>query len=123
MSIEFILFMFFVVQSDRLFVIPWTAACQAPLSSTISWNLLKFMSIESVMLTSQLMLCHPLILLASIFPSIRIFSNQLPLLIRWPRYWSFSFSLSPSNECSRLISFRIDWLDLLVVQGILKSLL
>ena len=123
MSIEFILFMFFVVQSDRFFVIPWTAACQAPLSSTISWNLLKFMSIESVMLTSQLMLCHPLILLASIFPSIRIFSNQLPLLIRWPRYWSFSFSLSPSNECSRLISFRIDWLDLLVVQGILKSLL
>ena len=97
--------------------------CWAPLSSTISQNLLKFISIESVMLSNHLILCHPLLLLPSIFPSIRVFSNKSALCIRWPKYWSFSFSFSPSNEYSRLISFRIDWFDLLSVQGTLKSLL
>ena len=95
---------------------------QAPLSSTISWSLHKFTSIESVMLSNHLILCSPL-LLPSIFPSIRIFSNELALCIRWPKYWSFSFSISPSSEYSGLISFRMDWLDLLAVQGTLKSLL
>ena len=100
---------------------PWTAARQALLSSTISWSLLKFMSTESVMPFNHLILCHPLLLLPSIFPSIRIFSNESALLIRWPKYWSFS--ISPSNECSGLISFRMDCLDFLAVQGTLKSLL
>ena len=101
---------------------PWTAARQAPLSSTISQSLLKFVSIESVMLSNHLILCHPL-LLPSIFPSIRVFSNESVICIRWLKYWSFSFSISPSNEYSGLISFRIDWLDLLAGQGTLKSLL
>ena len=102
---------------------PWTAAHQASLSFTISWSLLRFMSIESVMPSNHRILCHPLLLLPSIFPSIRVFSNDSALLIRWPKYWSFSFSISPSNEYSGLISFRIDWFDLLAVQGTLKSLL
>ena len=106
-----------------LFVTPWTAARQASLSLTISWSLLKLMSIESVMPSHHLILCHPLHLLPSIFPSIRFFSNELVLCIRWPKYWSFSFSISPSNEYSGLISFRIDWFDLLAVQGTLKTLL
>ena len=104
-----------------LFVTPLTAACQAPLSFTISWSLFKLMSIESVMPSNHLILCHPL-LLPSVFPSIRVFSNESVLHIRWPEYWSFSFSISPSNEYSGLISFRIDWLDLLLVQGLFKSL-
>ena len=106
----------------RLFVTPWTAAHQAPLSCTISWSLLKFMSIESMMLSNHLILCHPLLLLPSIFPSIRVFSNESALRNRWPKYWSFSFSIIPSNEYSGLISFGIDWFDL-AVQGTLKSLL
>ena len=106
----------------RLFATPWTAACQASLYITNSRSLLKLMSIESVMPSNHLILCHPLILLPSIFPSIRVFSNESVLRIRWPKYWSFSFSISPSNEYSGLISFRIDWLDLLAVQGTLKSL-
>ena len=104
------------------FVTPWTVACQASLSFTISWSLLKFMSIESMMPSSHLILCHPL-LLPSIFPSIRVFSNESALRIRWPKYWCLSFSISPFNKYSGLISFRIDWLDLLAVQGTLKSLL
>ena len=107
----------------RLLVSPWTAACQASLSITNSWSLLKLMSIESVMLSNYLILCQPLLLLPSIFPRIRVFSNESVLHIRWPKYWSFSFSISPSNEYSGLISLRIDWFDLLVVQGTLKSLL
>ena len=106
----------------RLFVTPWTAARQASLSITNSWSLLKLMSIESVMPSNQLILCHPL-LLPSTFPSIRVFSNESALHIRWPKYWSFSFSISPSNEYSGMISFRMDWLDLLAVQGTCKSLL
>ena len=115
-----------VVQSlspVRLFATPWTAACQASLSFTTSWSLLKLMSTESVMPSNQLVLCHPLLLLTSIFPSIRVFSNESALCIRWPKYWSFSFSISPCNEHSGLISFRMDRLDLPVVQGTLKSLL
>ena len=107
----------------RLFVIPWTAARQASLSITNSCNMLKFMSIELVMPSKHFILCHPLLLLPSIFPSIRVFSNDSALSIRWPKYWSFSFSISPSNEHPGLISFRMDWLDLLEVQGTLKSLL
>ena len=107
----------------RLFVTPWTAARQASLSVTNCWSLLKLMSIESVMSSNYLILCRPLLLPPSIFPSIRVFSNESVLCIRWPKYWSFSFSLSPSNEYSGLISFRMDWLDLLAVQGTLKSLL
>ena len=107
----------------RLFVIPWTAARQASLSITDSWSLPKLMSIESVMPSNHLILCHPLLLLPSTFPSIRVFSNESALPIRWPKYWSFSFSISPSSEYSGLISFRMDWLDLLAVQGTLKSLL
>ena len=107
----------------RLFANPWTAACQAFLSITNSQNLLKLMFIESVMPFNHLMLCCPLLLPPSIFPSIRGFSSESVLHIRWPKYWSFSFSISPSNEYSGLISFRIDWLDLLIVQGTLKSLL
>ena len=104
-----------------LFVTPWTAACQASLSNTNSQSLLKLMSIEWVMPSNHLILCCPLHLLPSIFPSIRIFSNESVLCIRWLKYWSFSFSISPSNEYSGLISFRIDWFDLLAVQGTLKS--
>ena len=102
---------------------PWTAAHQASLSITNFQSLLKLMSIELVTPSSHLILCHPLVLLLSIFPSIRVFSNESVLHIRWPKYWSFSFSISPSNECSGLVSFRVDWLDLLAVQGTLKSLL
>ena len=102
---------------------PWTAALQASLSITNSQKLLKLMSIESVMPYNPLILCHPLLLLPSIFPRIRVFSNESFLHIRWPKYWSFSFSISPSNEYSGLISFRMDWLDLLAVQWTLKSLL
>ena len=102
---------------------PWTAACQASLSCTSSQSLHKLMSIESVMPSNHLILCHPLLLLPSMFPSIRIFSNEPALCIRWPKYWSFSFSTSPSKEYSGLISFRIGWFDLLAVQGTLKSLL
>ena len=98
----------------QLFVIPWTAACQVSLSITNSQSLLKLMSIESVMPSNHLILCHPLLLLPSIFPSIRVFSNKSVLHIRWPKYWSFSFSICPSSEYSGLISFRIDWLDLQV---------
>ena len=101
---------------------PWTAARQAPLSSTLSWSLLKLMSMESVMPSSHL-ICHPFLFLPSVFPSIRFSSKESVLHIRWPQYWSFSFSISPSNEYSGLISFRIDWIDLLAVQGALKSLL
>ena len=107
----------------RLFVTPWTVALQASLSFTISWSLLKFMSIESVMPSNHLILCCPLLLLPSIFPGIRVFSNESVLRIRWLKYRNFSFSISPSNEYSGLISFRMDWLDLLAVQGTLKSLL
>ena len=107
----------------QLFVTPQTSACQASLFFTIYWSLLKLTSIESVMPSKHLVLCCPLLLLPSIFPSIRIFSNESVLHIRWPKYWSFSFSISPSNEYSGLISFRINWLDLLAVQGTLKSLL
>ena len=101
----------------------WTAACQALLSSTISQSLLQFMSIESVMLSNDLTLCHSLLLLSSIFPIVRVFSNESALCIRWPKYWSVSFSISPSSEYSGLISFRMDWFDLLAVQGTLKHLL
>ena len=101
---------------------PWTAACQDSLSIASYWSLLKLMSIELVMPSNHLSLCHPLLVLPSIFPSIRIFSNESVLHSRWPKYWSFSFSISPSNEYSGLISFRMDWMDLLAVQGTLKSL-
>ena len=104
------------------FVTPWTVACQTSLSLTISRSSPKFMSIESVMPSNHLILCCPLLLLLSIFPSIRVFSNELGLYIRWTKYWSFSFSINPSNEYSGLISSRIDWIDLLAVQGNLKSL-
>ena len=107
----------------RHFVTPWTAAFQASLSITNSRSLLKPMSIESVMPSSHLILCCPLLLLPPIPPSIRVFSNESTLRMRWPKYWSFSFSISPSNEYSELISFRMDWSDLLAVQGTLKSLL
>ena len=106
-----------------LFATPWTAACQASLSITNSRTLLKLMSTKLVMPSNPLILCHPLVLLPSIFPSIRIFSNESDLHIRWPKYWSFSFNISPSNEYSGLIPFRMDWLDVLAVQGTLKSLL
>ena len=102
----------------RLFVTPWTTACQASLSITNSRSLLSLTPIESVMPSSHLILCHPLLHLPSIFPSIRVFSIESALRIRWPKYWSFSFSISPSNEYPGLISFRMDWLDLLAVQGI-----
>ena len=105
----------------RLFATPWTAACQASLSITNSQSLLKLMSIMLVMPSNHLILCHPLLLPPSIFPSIRVFSSESVLRIRWPKYWSFSFSISPSNEYSGLISFRMDWLDLLAVQGTLKE--
>ena len=101
---------------------PWTAACQASLCITNSRSLLGLMSIELVMRCNHLILCHPLLHLPSIFPSIRVFSNESPLLIRWPRYWSFSYNISPSNGYSGLISFRMDWLDFFAIQGTLKSL-
>ena len=107
----------------QLFVTPWTAAHYASLSVTNSWSLLKLMSIESVMPSNHLILCHPLLLLPSVFPSIWVFSNESVLHIRWPKDWSFIFSISPSNEYSGQIYFRMDWLDLLVVQGTLKSFL
>ena len=107
----------------QLFGTPRTAACQASQSITTSRGLLKLMSVELVMPSNHLILCHPLLLLPSIFPSIRVFSSESVLYIRWPKYWSFSFSVSPSSEYSGLISFRMDWLDLLAVQGTFKSLL
>ena len=107
----------------RLSTIPWTAAHQSSLSITNSCSLLKFMSIKLVTPSNHLILCHSLLLLPSIFPGIRVFANESVLQIRWPKYWSFSFRISPSNECSGLISFRMDWLDLLAVPGTLKSLL
>ena len=106
----------------QLFATPWTAARQAPLSITNSWSPPKPMSVKPVMPSNHLIFCHPLLLLPSIFPSIRVFSNESALCIRWPKYWSFSFNISPSNEHPGLISFRMDWLDL-AVQGTLKSLL
>ena len=115
-----------VVQSlnhVQLFTSPWTAPRQASLFFTISWSLLKLMSIASVMPSNHLTFCCPLFLPPSIYPSIRVFSNESPSHIRWPKYWSFSFSISPSNEHPGLISFRMDWLDLLAVQRTLKSLL
>ena len=107
----------------QLFEKPWTGACQASLSFTISQSLLKLISIESLMQSNHLILCRPLLHLPLIFPSIRVFSNELALHIRWPKYWSFSFNISPFNEYSGLISFRIDWFNLLAVQETLKSLL
>ena len=107
----------------ELFVTPWTAACQASMSITNSWSLLKLISIELVMPSNLLIFCHPLLLPPSFFPSIGVFSNESVLPIRRPKYWSFSFSISPFNEYSGLISFRMDWLDLLAVQGTLKTLL
>ena len=118
-----IYFQFSSIQSlswVRVFGTPWTAACQASLSITNSWSLLKLKSIKSVMPSNHLILCRPLLFLPSIFPSIRVFSNESVLHIRWPKYWSFSFNISPFNECSGLIFFRIDWFDLPAVQGNLK---
>ena len=125
LSIVTLIFLQFssVAQSCPKFATPWTAACQASLSITNSRSPLKLMSIELVMPSNHCILCLPLLLLPSMFPSIRVFSNESVLHIRWPNYWSFSFSISPSNEYSGLISFRIDWLDLFAVQGTLKSLL
>ena len=117
---------FVVVQSlcsVQLFATTWTTASQASLFFTISWTLLQLMSIESLMSPNHLILCCPFLLLPSIFPSVRVFSNESALRIRWPKYWRFSFSISSSNKYSGLISFRMDWLDLLAVQGTLKSLL
>ena len=111
------------VTQSCLFATPWTAVCQASLSITNSRSLLKLMSIELVMPSNHLILYHPLFLPPSIIHSIRVFFNESVLCIRWPKYWSFSFSISPSNEYSGLVSFRMDWLDLLAVQGMLKSLL
>ena len=104
-----------------LFVTPWTVASQVSLSFTVSWSLLKLMSIESVMVFNHLIVCCPLLLLPSVFPSIRVFSNKSALHIRWTKYWSFRFNISPSKEYSGLISFRMDWLDLLAIHGTLKS--
>ena len=112
-----------VAESCLSFVTPWTAARQGSVSFTIPWSLLRFISIELVMLSNHLILCCPLFLLPSVFPSIRVFFSESAFGIRWPKYWSFSFSISPSNEYSGLISFRIDWFDLLTNQGTLKSLL
>ena len=105
------------------FAIPWTVPCQAPLSSTLSCSLLNFTSIELMILSNQVILCQPFLLLPLMFPSIRVFSTESALRIRWPKYWSFNFSISPSYEYSGLISFGIDWIDLLAAQGTLKSLL
>ena len=107
----------------RFFETSWTVACQASLSITNSWSLFRLMSIELLMPSNHLILCHPLLFLPSIFPSVRVFSSESVLCISWPKYWSFSFSISPSNEYSGLISFRMQWLELLAVQGTLKSLL
>ena len=107
----------------QLYATPMTAAPQASLPSTVSWSFFKLMSIESVMPSNHLILCHPLLLLPSIFPSIRVLSNESALCIRWPKYWCFSFIISPSNEYSELISFKIDWFDFLAVQRTLKNLL
>ena len=118
--------MYFFVQllcCVQLFVTPWTATRQASLSFTISWNLPKLMSIELVMPSNHLIFCHPLLLLLSIVPGIRVFSSESALCIRWPKYWSISLSISPSSEYSGLISFRVDWFDLRAVEGTLKSLL
>ena len=118
-------FLFSTVQSlshVQLFATLWTAASQASLSVTNSWSSFKLMSIQSMMPSNHLILCHPLLFLPSIFPNIRVFSNESALLIRWPKYWSFSFNISPFNEHPGLISFRVDWLDLLEVQGTLMSL-
>ena len=112
-----------VLSCVQVYATPLTAICQASLSFTVSRSLLKLKSIELVMPSNHLSLCHPLLLLPWIFPSIRVFSNESALPIRWSKYWSFSFSISPSNEYSGLISFRMDWFDLLAVQGTLKSLL
>ena len=112
-----------LLSHDQLFVTPWTATRQASLSVTNSWSLLKLMSIEAVMPSNHLILCCPLLLLPSIPPSIRVFSKESALCMRWPKYWSFSFSIIPSKEIPGLISFRMDWLDLLAVQGTRKSLL
>ena len=112
-----------VAQSCPTLCDPKIAACQASLSITNSWSLLKPMSIESVMPSNHLILCHPLLLLPPVLPSIRVFSNESTLRMRWPKYWSFSFSVRPSNEYPGLISFRMDWLDLLAVQGTLNNLL
>ena len=112
---------FQVLCRDWLFVTTWTAACQASLTITTSQSLLKLMSIKSVMSSNHLILCRPLLLLPSIFPRIRVFSKESVLRIRWPKYWSFSFNISPFNEYSGMISFRMDWLDLLVVQGTQES--
>ena len=120
---EFLLFVVQLLSHVQLFVTPLTVAHQASLSITISWSLLKLMFIELVMPSNHLILCRPLFFLPSIFPSIRILSNESVPHIRWSKYWSFSFSISPSNEYSGLISFRIDWFDLLAVQGTLKNLL
>ena len=120
LSLRFVRKLNIVVQSLNCvqpFATPWTAAHQAPLSFTFSQNLLKFMSIESVKLSNHLILCRPLLFPPSIFPNIRVFSSESALHIRWPKFWSFSFSISPSNEFSELISFRMDWFDLLEVQG------
>ena len=121
-----LMFVFSSVQSLSrvwLFVTPWTTACQVSLSIINFWSLPKLMSTESVMPSNHLILCHPLLLLPSIVPSITVFSNESALHIRWPKYWSFSFNISPSNEHPGLISLRMDWLDLLAVQGTVKSLL
>ena len=123
-KVEHLLICFVVVQSlsrAQLFLTPWTEACQASLSFTVSRSLLRPMSIELVMPSNEPIFCHPLLLLPAVFPSIRVFSNESALCIRWPKYWRFSFSISPSNEYSGLISFWIDWLDLLEVQGALKK--
>ena len=121
--LDFVPFVQFSCCHVRLFVTPWTVACQASLSVINAQSLLKLMSIESMMPFSHIILCRPLFLPPSIFPSIRVFSNQSVLRNMWPKYWSFSFNINPSNEYSGLISFRMDWLDLLAVQGTLKSLL
>ena len=126
MELPYLNLLFSLLQSlrhVRLFVTPWTAACQAFLYVTNSRSLPKLMSIESVMPSNHLIFCHPLLLLPPVFPSIRVFSNESTLRMRWPKYWSFSFSIIPSHEHPGLISFRMDWLDLLAVQGTLKSLL
>ena len=115
--------MFEYLSRVQLFATPWTEACQTSLSFTISQSLLKFMSVESVMLSNHLILCCPLLLLPSIISSIKVFSSESALHVRWPEYCSFSVNISPSSECSGLISFRTDWFDLLTVQGTLKSLL
>ena len=115
--------MFEYLSCVQLFATPWTEACQTSLSFTISQSLLKFMSVESVMLSNHLILCCPLLLLPSIISSIKVFSSESALHVRWPEYCSFSVNISPSSECSGLISFRTDWFDLLAVQGTLQSLL